>query len=101
MANGFIQFTVMGGLEKSGGILNAADDENSVVLKRGDQSKEGKKIKEFVESKMLELSKPQTTTVINQAASGADEILKLKQLLDAGILTQEEFEAKKKQILDI
>ena len=33
--------------------------------------------------------------------SGADEILKYKQLLDSGIITQEEFDAKKKQILGI
>ena len=33
------------------------------------------------------------------APSATDELLKLKQLLDAGVLTQEEFNAKKKQIL--
>ena len=31
--------------------------------------------------------------------SEADEILKFKQLLDNGVITQEEFEAKKKQLL--
>ena len=34
-------------------------------------------------------------------SSSADEIIKLKELLDAGILTEEEFSAKKKQILGI
>lgn len=33
--------------------------------------------------------------------SAADEILKFKSLLDAGILTQEEFDAKKKQLLGL
>lgn len=33
--------------------------------------------------------------------SAADEILKLKQLVDMGILTQAEFDAKKKQLLGI
>ncbi|MEK9197113.1 PH domain-containing protein [Ureibacillus sp. FSL E2-3493] len=41
---------------------------------------------------------PQAT---NPSISAADEILKFKKLLDAGILTQEEFEAKKKQLLGI
>lgn len=38
-----------------------------------------------------------------QAAGGdvTDQILKLKQLLDAGILTQDEFDAKKKQLLGL
>lgn len=34
-------------------------------------------------------------------ASVADEIKQLKELLDLGILTQEEFDAKKKQLLDL
>jgi predicted Zn-dependent peptidase len=37
----------------------------------------------------------------SSAASSADEILKFKNLLDCGIITQEEFEVKKKQLLGI
>ena len=40
-------------------------------------------------------NQPETKLVF----SAADEILKFKQLLDAGIITQEEFDAKKKQLL--
>lgn len=36
-----------------------------------------------------------------EVLSGADEILKYKKLLDDGIITQEEFEAKKKQLLGL
>ena len=36
-----------------------------------------------------------------QAASSADEILKFKQLLDAGAITQDEYDAKKKQLLGL
>ena len=35
------------------------------------------------------------------AASSADEILKFKNLLDSGIISQEEFDAKKKQLLGL
>lgn len=35
------------------------------------------------------------------SGSAADEILKFKGLLDAGAITQEEFEAKKKQLLGL
>lgn len=41
------------------------------------------------------------TPVIQQAVSGADEILKYKGLLDAGVITEEEFNAKKAQILGL
>lgn len=36
-----------------------------------------------------------------QSLSAADEILKFKQLMDAGVITKEEFEAKKQQLLGI
>ena len=39
-------------------------------------------------------------TVVN-SVSAADEIRKLKELLDLGIISQEEFDAKKKQLLGI
>lgn len=42
---------------------------------------------------------PQNTS--KETSSAVDEILKLKQLLDAGVLTQEEFDAKKKQLLGL
>ena len=40
---------------------------------------------------------------INQEShqSNADEIKKYKELLDSGIITQEEFDAKKKQLLGL
>ena len=41
------------------------------------------------------------TVASTKSVSAADEILKFKQLLDAGIITQEEFDAKKKQLLGI
>lgn len=36
-----------------------------------------------------------------ETSSSAAQLIELKQLLDAGILTQEEFDAKKKQLLDL
>ena len=44
---------------------------------------------------------PAETPVPAQAVSGADEILKYKDLMDAGIITEEEFNAKKAQILGL
>ena len=37
----------------------------------------------------------------NEAVSNADELKKYKELLDTGVITQEEFDAKKKQILGL
>ncbi len=40
-------------------------------------------------------------TANQPSGNSLDDIVKLKSLLDAGIITQEEFEAKKKQLLDL
>ena len=44
---------------------------------------------------------PTSTTTIKQEIpqSNADELKKYKDLLDSGIITQEEFDAKKEQLL--
>ncbi len=46
-------------------------------------------------------SQEQGNTANTEGVSEADEILKFKKLLDAGIITQEEFDLKKKQLLGI
>ena len=38
---------------------------------------------------------------VNNSIDAADEIVKFKKLADDGIITQEEFEAKKKQLLGL
>ena len=55
-------------------------------------------IKPVFEKYHSEASQP--TTIINQTSS-ADELKKFKDLLDSGIITQEEFDAKKKQLLGL
>ena len=48
-----------------------------------------------------QLNRNENTVSQNTVTSSADEIVKLKKLADDGIITQEEFEAKKKQLLDL
>jgi len=98
LTNGFIQFAVMGGREKQGGVFAATQDENTIMLRMGEQSKTGEMIKAYVENRILELSNPQP---VIQEVSAADELVKFKGLLDAGAITQQEFEAKKKQLLGL
>ena len=55
-------------------------------------------------SKLLVERQNKTAQVTEKPASvgsNADELRKYKDLLDAGVITQEEFEAKKKQILGL
>jgi hypothetical protein len=48
-----------------------------------------------------DLRKPQEAKVFHQQVSSADEILKFKSLLEQGVITQEEFNKKKKELLGL
>ncbi len=77
---------------------NEIMDENKVFFKP-DQNEAAKEFKKQLEDFMIQIKNssnpsPSTTSI-------ADELLKLKSLVDSGILTQEEFEAKKKKLLDL
>lgn len=100
MTNGFIQFGILGGKEGQGGLFNATKDENTVMLSFKYNELAGQ-IKEYIEKRILENFKSSNQQTIIQPASTADEILKLKSLLDSEIITEEEFNAKKKQLLDL
>lgn len=59
--------------------------------------------KPFVDAvhKAMDLSKKENSMVIHNTSSNADELLKFKQLLDMGAITQEEFEEQKRKLLNI
>jgi hypothetical protein len=46
------------------------------------------------------VTQPQNPSGATQTTSVADEILKLKNLMESGIITEEEFEAQKKKLLE-
>lgn len=83
--------------------IRALSDENTLMLNGFQDTSAAENVYSIVMdqwNKAHASNKDSSTTVIN-APSGADEIRKYKQLLDDGIITQSEFDAKKKQILGI
>lgn len=52
-------------------------------------------------SELLIQRQTQKQTPATQSGSNADELKKYKELLDSGIITQDEFDAKKKQLLGL
>jgi len=57
--------------------------------------------KEYLDKAVKECSSKTNATIIQAAVSPADELKKFKELLDMGVITQEEFDAKKKQLLGL
>lgn len=93
--NGYIQFSLPGGFESTRGILDASGDENSVIFE-----KKYNNIAYEIQTKIEEIKSKQNTKESNYL-SAADEIKKYKSLLDEGIISNDEFEAKKKQLLNL
>lgn len=100
LMSGHINFVTAAGNQNTSGIgslgMFAGGDYNTAnsVVFRGHNA-EIEEIKNIVEQKIKDSS--ESTQVI----SSADEIAKFKKLLDDGTITQEEFDAKKKQLLGL
>ncbi len=99
MTVGFIQFAYPGSIESRGGIVAAINDENSVPVQPKDVAL-AREIVAFIEKRRKEVKAAANRPSIQQV-SAADELKKFKELMDMGIITQEEFDAKKKQLLGL
>ena len=98
---GFIEFTTPGSRD-SKNTEEALTNENALCFKNGRQDAEAKKIKEYVDEQILKIAQTKNgATIIQQATSPAEELKKMKELLDMGVITQDEFDAKKKQLLGL
>ena len=94
LTNGYIQFAFMGGKEAKGGIFQGTQDENTVMFTVKQQPL-FEQIRDTVENR-IQVGNTQASTT-----SDADEIAKLADLRDKGILSEDEFQSKKKQILGL
>lgn len=99
LTNGYIQFSFSGSGEQKGrSTFDAAKDENTIMISSKKQYEQMEKVKELI-GRYQDSS--ESHIIPTQELSVADEINKFAELRDAGILTNEEFEAKKKQLLGI
>ena len=96
MMNGYIQFAFLGGREAKGALMQATQDENTIVFNVWQQD-EFLKAKSLIEQLM---SQPATQQV---AAATVEDIPKkleqLAQLRHAGIVSENEFNQKKAELL--
>ena len=95
--NGFIRFTLPGSPEFRGGLQNAMRDENAVIFSR-------RQAKGF---NMIRAAVEQYITAHHADARGGpgepdipEQIKQLGELRDQNLITHEEFEAKKAELLD-
>jgi hypothetical protein len=110
-ANGYIKFILRGVASGNAAVrltgwstAESAKDPNTLILRAFNKKTpvESEKAYDIVMKKISE-AKSQSNVVAQtvQATSDADELTKFKKLLDDGIITQEEFDKKKAQILGL
>ena len=103
---GFFEFTFSGGIDRKGGSFSGALNDNRFSFGKPTIGAAKKLAKEMETvnndlQRLLREYKSVPAAGGSQQISNADEILKFKQLLDMGTISEEEFEAKKKQLLGI
>lgn len=81
---------------------NAYHNANTFIWTTKQQSNEKmEEVANFCRKKMEEIKSGKNAAAAVSQTSSADELKKFKELLDNGIITQDEFDAKKKQILGL
>ncbi|MBZ1502651.1 SHOCT domain-containing protein [Leuconostoc mesenteroides] len=109
VTNGYMQFIINPELSVkqkvsivSGTTVESMKDPNAVIFTAMQKKtlKEFDELKEYVLSR-LDFYNSQQQNVISHSVNGFDDLTKLKSLLDDGVITQGDFDTKKKQILGI
>ena len=96
--DGYIQIeTAAGGVSSSSSQYGG---ENAIQFSGKEKNAEAEIIVNYIRSRIEEIKNAPVGGVVQQS-SPAEELKKFKELLEMGVLTQEEFDAKKKQILGL
>jgi hypothetical protein len=92
---GMIQFTILGGREFRGGLMEATKDENAVLFEKKQQA-DFEKVRDHVQARLGQ----KDAGSLPHSAGMAEELTKLADLVERGFLTKEEFDARKAALLD-
>lgn len=95
---GYLQFEIPGTTSHS---LTAYSSENTYTWGIAKENAQMEEVAEYIRSRIAYYKNAKNAPVVVASASNADELKKFKELLDLGIISQEEFDAKKKQLLGL
>jgi hypothetical protein len=94
--SGYLQFTIPGGNESRGGIFAATEDENTFMFAHTKNNVLVREIKDYIDSAVRKSRAPQATA---PTTSLSDELQKLANLKEQGVLSEGEFQAAKKRLI--
>jgi hypothetical protein len=93
ITEGCFEFSLIGGSEANIGLRNLKTDENTITFENWGNKK-------FVEAKELIEERMLNSKSGAYSGSGADELGKFAALRDKGVITEGEFQRRKKQLLE-
>lgn len=96
-AAGYIQFLIMGSNELKGKLHDNLNDENTVGFVGKKYNEQALEIKSYIENYISNTNR----TIIHNEKSPVEQVKELKELLDIGAISQEEFDKKKKELLNL
>lgn len=105
LARGYIQFIMAGTKEAKSGVIGGKIDENIVYSdsffknKNNQINSNFEEIKKYIEE--FNSNQNNNTTIIQNVKSPVEQVKELKELLDMGAISQEEFDIKKKELLNL
>lgn len=98
---GYIQIAIPGEKISFGGIFNATQDENTIAYcKKGDNNEVATKIVNYLDERIVEIKNESKNKNPSTSISIAEELIKLKKLLDMEGISKEEFEETKQRLLN-
>jgi len=101
IGSGYIQFNLSGGDTSTGGVFDATEDENTVMLSSSSQYEKAQEAKQIIEGQMYSgEAGSDAQTSGSSSLSDAEKIEKYHDLFERGAITQEEFEEKKAEVLE-
>jgi hypothetical protein len=96
--NGFLQFTILGGSKSGGGLFSAVADENAFTFGGAENNALAHQIKMFIQREIDLLHEPKQQLSPSQS-SVAEELSRLAELREKGVLSDEEFFSLKKRLI--
>ncbi len=101
MTAGYIQFVLSGSRESKNGLRDALKDENTVTfnLDPKNANANAEEIKNYIEE--FNANQNSGNTIAQNVKTPIEQVKELKELLDMGAISQEEFDQKKKELLNL
>lgn len=93
---GYLQFGLLGSQDRTHGLKNYSN-ENTLVIYNAEQFESAQIIKRYIEQNKEKFSSTGQTVILK---STAEQIREFKKLFDEGIITEEEFNRKKNQLIN-